>query len=607
MAKDSINNDKRQHVDIKSKLKQVDVGIKDGVFIYTKPLSVTEFASKIDKQPAEIIKYFFMRGKMFNVNSTLDDEQIGEFCLENNLDFKKEKEINHINILENIGNDLDIGKPLTKRAPIVTIMGHVDHGKTTLLDYIRKSHVAKGEFGGITQHIGAYQIVHNKNKITFLDTPGHAAFTQMRIHGANVTDIVVIVVAADDGIKPQTDEAIDHAKAAKVPIIVFINKIDKPGVNIEHIYSQLAAKDLTPDEWGGDTIVIKGSALTGVGVDKLIDAILTLSEVNDYKANFNRNANGTIIEAKVEKGLGPTATVIVKGGTLKLGDFIVAGKAFGKIKLLQDENGNQLKQVEPSQPAKIIGFQEIPEPGSHFIVDTDAKDIKEISDKLKIYNRDMYLNSNIKIQDEEDSNNKHVYIILKTDVAGSIPAITSLLNGIQIETVKLDIIRASVGEVTETDIQLARSSKPNAMIICFNTKAPNPIKKIADNYSIKILTYNIIYKLSEDIEKLLKGELKPEYVEQQTGVAIVRQLWSHSKVGKIAGCYVESGEINRNDYARVERNNVEICNTKLSSLKHVKDLVLKAPAKTECGITLNDFNDLEVGDIIKTYKLVVKQ
>lgn len=594
--------DTRQNIDLKSQFKKVDTGIKNGVFVFSSPLTVDEFSKKINKPASEILKHFFLQGKMLNLNALLTEEQIGELCLEFNFDFQKQVAVDETNVLTNIHIKDDPSK-LKPRPPVVTIMGHVDHGKTTLLDYIRKTHVVSGEAGGITQHIGAYQVEYNKQKITFIDTPGHEAFTEMRARGANVTDIVILIVAADDGIKPQTEEAIDHAKAAGVPIIVFINKIDKPQANPDLAMSQLAEKDLTAEEWGGKTITIKGSALKGTNVSELLENILLLAEMNDYKANPDRLATGVVVESKLDKGLGPVATVLIQNGTLAKGDFIIIGGVYGRVRIMLDENNKEVKVALPSQPVKVVGINDVPNAGDHFVVSTNERDIKEIAAKIQQHKK--LQNFQYEQSILKDSEGKKVLnIILKTDVHGSLEAIKGMCSKIDVPGTKLSLIRCAVGGISESDIQLAKAS--NALIIGFNVKPSRSIKDIADAQKVQIYFFDIIYKLKEVLEKLLTGTLDPIYVEQETGEAEVKQIWRHSEVGTIIGCLVQSGEINRNDKARVLRDGVVVCKTDISSMKHVKDVVNKVTSGMECGIVLSKYNDLKVGDVIQTYKIVQK-
>ncbi len=597
--------DNRQNIDLKSQFKKIEVGVKNGVFIFTSPLTVEQFSKKINIPVSNILKNLFMKGKMLNLNSLLTEEQIGELCLEYNFDFEKKQEINETNILDNI-NIKDDPKSLVKRPPIVTVMGHVDHGKTTLLDFIRKSHVIDKEAGGITQHIGAYQITYQNNHITFLDTPGHEAFTQMRARGASLTDIVVLVVAADDGIKPQTKEAIDHARAANVPIIVFINKIDKPEANIEKTYTQLSEYNLTPEEWGGETITIKGSALKGTNVDKLLEAILLLADLNDYKANPNRLANGVVIESNIDKGYGPVATLLIKSGTLRKGDFIIVGSSYGKIRSLLNENNKEVHEALPSTPIRITGINEPAAAGDHFVVSNNKDDIKDIAKKIKNQEHILAWNQLAKLNNSNDTDGiKKINIILKTDVHGSKEAILGMISKIDIPGTKINVILSSVGTISESDVQLAIASK--ALIFGFNVRPARQIKALADQSKVNIYFYDIIYRLNEDLKKLLVNTLDPVLKEQDTGELEVRQTWKLSKIGTIVGCYVLSGEVSRNDKVRILRNGSVIYNTEITSMKHIKDDISKAVQGTECGIILNKFNDIKVGDIIQSYKIVKEE
>lgn len=594
--------EKKKDIREKNKLsdlfKKNETGLKDGVFTFSKPMKIEEIAPLIKKQVSEIVKYFFMKGKMYNPSKFLTMEEIAEYCLENDIYFNNVESIDETNIFDKIITNDE--KNTEKRPPIVTIMGHVDHGKTTLLDYIRNANVVKSEVGGITQHIGAYQITYNKNLITFIDTPGHEAFSAMRERGANVTDIVVLVVAGDDGIKPQTKEAIKHAKKANVPIIIFINKMDKPNVNPESVMSQLSNEGLTPEEWGGEYLTIKGSALTGMNVDKLLESILLIAELNEYKTNKNKLAIGTVIESLVEKGLGNSISVIVQTGTLKKGDFVIAGSSYGKIKIMFDENGKEVKEAEPSKPVKIIGLNNLVNAGIKFYVSDDENEIKEIANKIKIKeNEERLSNNNEKLLTDSE---KTMNIILRTDVFGTLEAIKKQLSKINVEGMKLNIIKSDVGGINENDVTMAAATK--SIIIGFNIKPSTFIRELADKQKIKILFYNIIYKLEEDIEQFLIGKLEPINVEKETGEAKIQQLWLRGKGETIAGCICMNGEINRNDNARLLRDGKVLFEKKIASMKHLKDNVNKVSAGMEFGITLENVYDLKPGDIIQTYKIV---
>lgn len=598
MAKKN-KNDTRETIKIEDQIKTVNVGVQDGVFIFTSPLSVSELAPKLKKNTNEIIKFFFMKGIMVTLNTVLNEEQIGELCLEYNLDFKIEKEINEENLLDNIKFDDDESQ-LTIRPPIVTIMGHVDHGKTTLLDAIRKSNVTSGEAGGITQNIGAYQVELENRKITFIDTPGHEAFSEMRARGANVTDIVVLVVAADDGIKVQTQEAIDHAKAAGVEIIVFVNKMDKPGASPEKVISQLSEYDIVSEEWGGNTIFVQGSALQKTGINELLHAILLISDIHQFKANNNRLAFGTVIEANLDKGYGPVATVLIQNGTLKKGDMAIVGQTYGKVRLMFDDNGNEIEVAEPSCPVKIAGLEDVPGAGDKFLVLNDERKVKEIANQIKIKNSRLEFNKT----NNNDSNNKQLNIIMKADVQGMLEAIKSMITKIDVEGANIIVVRSAVGGITETDVRLAQASK--AMIIGFNIRPNRIIKDLTDQTKVEVRTYDIIYKLKEDLESLLMGKLDPIIVEEINGEAQVQKIWKHSEIGTICGCLVTDGKIKRNSKARVIRDGVVIYTSEIATLQHGQKPITEAISGNECGLTIKNFNDIKENDVIESYNLIEK-
>lgn len=599
------NNETRQGIDLSQQLKSVDIGIKDGVFIFTSPLSAEELSKKLNKNVSDIIKFFFLKGTAINLNTVLNEEQIGEICLEYNLDFKIEKEVNDENILENILFD-DQEKDLKNRPAIVTIMGHVDHGKTTLLDAIRQSHVVDSESGGITQHIGAYQIKHNDNYITFIDTPGHEIFTEMRARGANITDIVILVVAADDGLKPQTQEAIDHAKAAGVELIVFVNKMDKQGANYEKVMSQLSEQNIVSEEWGGNHIFIKGSALQKEGINELLDSIQLLSEIKNYRANPNRFAYGTIVESNLDKGYGPLATIIVQNGTLKKSDYIVAGQTFGKVRMMFDSNGKELTEALPSTPVKIAGLNDVAIAGDKFLVLENEKQARELAEKIKNKNSRLEWNKeNLALRQQiEEGIVKDLKIILKSDVHGSMEAIKSMIDKINIEKAHASIIRSAIGAITETDIRLAKAS--NAIIIGFNIYPNKIIKDISEQEKVKIYTYDIVYKLKEDVEKMMKGKLDPIIVEEVIGEAEVRKTWKHSDIGTICGCFVTSGKIKRGAKVRVIREGALIYNSEINSMQHGKNPVSEISMGNECGLTIKNFNDVKENDILEVYLNIEK-
>ncbi len=595
--------DNRSNIDIKSHFKKVEVGIKNGVFIFVNNLTIDEFSKKLKKPSTEIIKYLFLKGINCNLNTLLNEEQMGEICLEFGYDFKKEVQINEDNILDNISFD-DKQENLTKRPPIVTVMGHVDHGKTSLLDAIRKTRVVDTEAGNITQSIGAYQVEWKDNLITFFDTPGHEAFSEMRAMGADLTDIAVIVVAADDGLKPQTEEAIDHALFAKVPIIVFINKMDKPGANIDKIYAQLSDKNVVPEEWGGKTIVVKGSAINQQGIGELLEAIILTSEIMELKANKDRVANGITIEASLDKGEGPVADLLVQSGTLAINDYILVGHYYGKIRKMVDYNRKEIKAAPPSTPVRISGLNGVPSAGDKWIVTKNEKELKELAQRRQeSLKQKKYTNVASKLKTVDDQKIKEVNIILKADNHGSIQALKSVIDSINIEGTKINLIRSSVGSITESDINLARAAK--ALVFSFNLKTNPTVLEFANSMGISIKNFSIIYDVKDEIERVLKGKLDPVFVEKALGQVEIRQLWKHSSVGTIAGCRVISGEIKRNALARIYRKKELIIeNAKIDSLKHGKESIASTSVGKECGFTLENFNAFIEGDIVDIYEIV---
>ncbi len=599
-------HDNRAQVVIKEQLKKVDIGIHNGVFVFTDPLTLGELAKKINKNPSDLITYFFKKGTILTINDLLTIEQIGEICLENNLDFKIEKNISAENILDNISFD-DDESSLTKRPPVVTIMGHVDHGKTTLLDKIRKSSIVTSEAGGITQHIGAYQIKKDDNLITFIDTPGHEAFSQMRARGANVTDIVILVVAADDGIKPQTEEAIAHAKQAKVPIIVFVNKIDKDDANIEKIMSQLADHDLVVEEWGGNITMIKGSALTGTGINELVDAIILTAELLDLKANPNRLAYGTVIEANLDKGFGPVATVLVQNGTIQKTDYIVAGSTYGRIRLLLNDNKQEIVNATPSTPVMIIGLDNVPSAGEKFLALRDEKEARNIANKVrqKKIREEQFRQINSNIREKIASGEiKNVNVIIRTDVHGSNEAIKGMIDKLVVDGANLTVIKSNIGEITESDVRLAQTS--NAMIIGFNVKASRNITELANNVGIVISFFDVIYKLKEELISILKGCLDPIYEEKDIGEFLVLKTWRHSEIGTIAGGKVTFGKVTRKAKCRVIRDGIVLYKSEISSLRHERDDIKECLEGKECGMVVKNFNDIKENDIIQIFEEIQK-
>lgn len=578
------------------------------IVLYKENMSIGDLAKELGVSAAEIVKKLFSQGLMVTINTPISYENAEILVLDYNKELKKEETTDVTNFEQ--FEIIDAEEDLVKRAPVVTIMGHVDHGKTTLLDTIRKSNVASGEAGGITQAISAYQVKHNGETITFIDTPGHAAFTEMRARGASITDIVIIIVAADDGVMPQTREVVDHAKAANVPIIVAINKIDKPGANVEKVMTDLSELGLTPEKWGGDTLYNEISAKNAIGIDGLLENILLVAELKDYKANPNRYAVGTVIESRLDKHLGPIVTVLIQNGTLRLGDPIVVGNAYGKIRTLKNSNGEEITSAIPSQPVEITGINEIPVAGDKFMAFESEKQARSIGEERKKQARLKENTSKTvltldalfsKIQEGV----KEINVIIKADVNGSSEAVKNSLEKIEVEGVKVNVIRSSVGGITEGDVVLAKAS--NAIIIGFNVRPSNSIKDYAEEQGVEIRPYNIIYKVVEEMEAAMKGMLDPEYEEKVLGNAEIRQLFKFSKVGVIAGSYVTDGIIKRDSKARVVRDGIVIYDGNIGSVQREKDSVKEVKKGLECGITIENFNDIKVGDIIESYEMVEKE
>lgn len=573
---------------------------------YSGPLSVGELAEKLNRNASEIIKLLFMMGTMVTINSTLDDETIELVCMEWNVECHKEIVIEESDFEEMINNMEEDESLLVERPPVVTIMGHVDHGKTTLLDTIRKTHVTEGEFGGITQHIGAYQVNVKGKKVTFLDTPGHEAFTAMRARGAQVTDLVIIVVAADDGVMPQTKEAVDHAKAAGVPVIVAVNKIDKPAANRERIVSEMSELGLMPEEWGGDTIYADISAKFGTGVSDLLETVLVVSEVYNFRANPNKLATGTVIEAKLDKGRGPVTTLLVQSGTLHTGDAIVVGTAFGRVRKMTDDRGREIKTALPSTPVEIIGLNDVPIAGDIFKAFDSEKKARQIAETRLTKRIDQERNSSSAMSLEdlsrqiEQGDIQEVNIIIKADVQGSAEAVRASMEKIDVQGVKVNVIRSTAGAITESDIMLASAS--NAVIYGFNVRPSANIRKKAEEEGVEIRLHNIIYKALEEMESAMKGMLAPVYEEVVIGQAEVRQIYKVSKVGTIAGCMVTDGSLKKECGVRLIREGVVIYTGKLGSLKRFQNDAKEVNSGFECGLTIENFNDIKVGDIIEAYE-----
>lgn len=576
----------------------------ENAVLYTGTLNVTELAEKLGKSPNEIIKKLMFAGVMANKNQDLDDDTIELIASEYGVTMKKEEEVEKSDLLQYI--EAEDEKKLKERPPVVTIMGHVDHGKTTLLDSIRNTRVTAGEAGGITQHIGAYQIrTEEGKKITFLDTPGHAAFTSMRSRGAQVTDIAILVVAADDGVMPQTVEAINHAKAADVPIIVAVNKMDKEAANPDRVMQELTEYELVSEEWGGDTIFVSMSALKGEGIDDLLEMILLVAEVEELKANPNRRADGTVIEAELDKGRGSVASLLVQNGTLRVGDPIVVGNTFGRVRAMVNDLGKRIKKAGPSTPVEITGLSHVPQAGDRFVVFEDEKTARQIGElrqqkqleerrgeQSKVSLEDLF--EKIKQGDIKDLN-----IILKADVQGSAEALAASLMKIDVEGVKINIIHTGAGAITESDIILASAS--NAIVIGFNVRPDNNAKKAAETENVDVRLHRIIYKAIEEIEQAMQGMLDPEFEEKVIGQAEVRETFKVSKIGTIAGSYVIEGKITRDAGVRVIRDGVVIFEGELDTLKRFKDDVKEVATNYECGITLKNFHDIKEGDVFECF------
>lgn len=576
-----------------------------GIVTIPESVRVSEFAERIKKPATEILKKLILMGVFVTINQEISFEVAEKIAEQYNILLEKEVKQEREEVLINDFEDKE--EDLMPRPPVVTVMGHVDHGKTSLLDAIRHSKVVETEAGGITQHIGAYTVDINDKKIVFLDTPGHEAFTAMRARGAQVTDIAILVVAADDGVMPQTIEAINHAKAANVPIIVAINKIDKSSANPDRVKQELTEYGLIAEEWGGDTICVPVSAKTKQGIDTLLEMILLVAEMQELKANPNRPAKGTIIEAKLDKGRGPVATVIVQKGTLKVGDSIIAGTTYGKVRALIDDKGRKVKSAGPSIPVEILGLAEVPNAGDILYAVSDEKTARQISEMRKEKERQQYFASSSKITLQDlfsqiqEGKVKELNIIVKADVQGSVEALKQALEKLTNDEVKVRVIHGGVGAITESDITLASAS--NAIIIGFNVRPNNMAMQLAEREKVEVKTYRIIYEAIDDIQAAMKGMLEPEYKEVITARLSVRQTFKASNIGTIAGCYVEDGKVNRNNSIRVIRNGVVIYEGKIASLKRFKDDVREVAAGYECGLTIERFNDIKEGDILETYTI----
>ena len=589
----------------KEKLKSNIAASEDDVVLYKDNMTVAQLADSLGVPAAQVIKKLMTLGMMMAINASLDFDTAEIIVSDYNKTLKKESTMDEVNFEELEITDKE--EDLKERPPVVTIMGHVDHGKTTLLDTIRKTSVAEGEAGGITQAIGAYQIDYKGKKITFIDTPGHAAFTEMRARGAKVTDIVIIIVAADDGVMPQTKEAIDHAKAAKVPIVVAVNKIDKPDANVERVLTEMSNNGIQPEAWGGDVMFVNISAKTGEGIDDLLERILLISEIEQLKANPDRYATGTVIESKIDKSSGVITNLLIENGTLRLGDPIVVGTISGRVRTLKNDRGENLVKASPSMPVSITGLSESPSAGDKFMAFENEKKAKKVAEERKIIAKEKENKPKSKISlddlfNRKEAGEKEINIILKADVKGSEEAVKNSLLKLDVEGIKINVIRSGIGNITESDVILAEAS--DAIIIGFNIRPEHKIVEIAKDKGIDIRLYNIIYKVVEEMEAALKGKLEPEYKEEVTGTAEVRKLFKFSKVGTIAGSYVTSGVIKRGSKVRVIRDGIVVNDSIIASLAREKDQAKEVKQGLECGITIENFNDIKENDILETYELI---
>ena len=574
------------------------------VVLYSPDMTVGMLAERLNISPAEIIKKLFDLGVMATINQEINYDTCEMIVIDYDKKLKKEEQTDKSNFeeYEIVDNEAD----LEYRPPVITIMGHVDHGKTTLLDTIRKTNVALGEAGGITQAIGAYQVEVNGKKITFIDTPGHEAFTEMRSRGASVTDIVVLIVAANDGIMPQTKEAIDHAKAANVPIVVAVNKIDLPDANPDRVLTELVENGLVPESFGGDVVTCNISAKKGTGVNELLETLILISEMRELKANPNRYATGTVLEARSDNKVGSIVSLLVQSGTLRLGDPVVIGTSYGKIRSLKDDKGNNITMASPSTPVEITGINELPTAGDKFMAFETEKEARNVSEQRKLRSQSKDTNRTGMSLDDlyamVKDGVKEINVILKTDVKGSEEAVKKSLEKVNLDGVRVSVIRSGVGTITESDVKLANAS--NAIIIGFNVRPNGKTSDLAKEYNVEIRLYNIIYKVVEDMEAAIKGMLDPVFEEKVLGEAEVRQIFKFSKIGNIAGCHVNSGVIKNGVDARIIRDGIVIYTSKIASLQHEKDQVKEVKSGYDCGLTIEDYQDIREGDIIEVFTMV---
>ncbi len=588
----------------KHKEKLMSNAEEDNVVLYKEGMSVQDLADALGVNGTELIKKIMVLGLMLSLNNAIDYETASVIVLDYNKTLKKEETQDVSNFEEFEANDRE--EDLTVRPPVITIMGHVDHGKTTLLDTIRKSKIVDSEYGGITQAIGAYQVEHDGHKLSFIDTPGHAAFTEMRARGASITDIVIIIVAADDGVMPQTEEAIDHALAANVPIVVAVNKIDKPDAKPERIRTEMAEHNITPEEWGGNIPFVDISAKSGQGIDLLLETLLAIAEMQELKANPNRYAMGTVIESKMDKNIGGVASLLIQNGTLRIGDPIVVGTTYGKVRTMKDDLGNSIVEAGPSTPVEITGLSANPAAGDKFMAFETESEAKNVADKRSIQARESKFQKQTLSLDNLfasiDSNTKEINVVLKADVRGSEEAVKSALEKIEVDGVKVKVIRSGIGTITESDVVLANAS--NAIILGFCVSPSNSTKEIAKEYGVDIRLYTIIYKLVEEMESAMQGMLEPEFEEKVIGNVEIRKLFKFSKVGNIAGSYVTDGIVKKDAQARLIRDGIVVVDTKIATLQREKDQAKEVKKGYECGLTLENYSDIKVGDTIEVYETV---
>lgn len=605
--KNKKQNNKKQNNQQQQQPKEV-VQESPSLITYEEGITVGELADKINKDASEIIKKLFLLGVVANINQGLDTETVELICADYEIEAELEIHVDETDLENYFETEDENDESLIERPAVVTIMGHVDHGKTTLLDSIRHTRVTAGEAGGITQHIGAYQIENNNKKITFLDTPGHAAFTTMRARGAQVTDITVLVVAADDGVMPQTIEAINHAKAAEVPIIVAVNKVDKPTANPDRVMQELGEYGLYPEDWGGDTIFVQLSAIQGDGIDDLLEMIGLVSEVEELKAKTDRAAVGTVIEAELDKSRGPAASLLVQNGTLEVGDSLVVGNTYGRVRAMVSDLGKRIKTAGPSTPVEITGLHDVPQAGDRFVVFKNEKEARQIGERrqqeniLKQRQDSKSVSLDNLFEQMKQGEMKDLNIIIKGDVQGSVEALAASLMKIDVEGVNVRIIHTAVGAINASDVTLAAAS--NGIIIGFNVRPDAGAKRAAEEENVDMRLHRIIYKVIEEIESAMKGLLDPEYEEQVIGQAEVRQTFKVSKVGTIAGSYVTEGKITRDSSVRIIRDGIVIFEGELDTLKRFKDDAKEVATGYECGITIEKFNDIKEGDIFEAFKMV---